>query len=168
MMMRANLPASRRLQSLRRKLGLLAVTVFVSPVLAIAAEVGTEIEEQPLRNSVLTSSIQMGYVVQVLLSLVLVVGVIVLISFLLKKINIQARTGSGAVRVLSVVPLGAKDRLLLVAVGEEQLLLGFSPGNVQILHTLDKPIDPTSSFGSVVEERSFMSVLSSVTRGQQS
>lgn len=166
--MRANLLAPKSRQSLRRKLGLLTATVCVSPVLAIAAEFGADGEEQPLRNSALTSSIQTDYVVQVLLSLVLVVGAIVLLSFLLKKINLQARTGSGAVRILSVVPLGAKDRLLLVAVGEEQLLIGSSPGNVQKLHTLDKPIDPTSSFGPAVEERNFMSVLNSVRRGQQS
>lgn len=166
--MRANLPAFNRQQSLCSKLRLLIVTICVSPVLAIAAEFGSEIEEQSSRNSALSSSVQTDYVVQVLLSLVLVVGVIVLLSFLLKKINLQARTGSGAVRILSVVSLGAKDRLLLVAVGEEQLLLGSSPGRVEKLHTLDKPIDPTSSFGPALEERNFMSVLSSVTRGQQS
>ena len=166
--MLTNLPASNRLQSLCSKLGLLIVTVCVSPVIAIAAEFGSEIEEQSSRNSALSNSIQTGYVVQVLLSLVLVVGVIVLLSFLLKKINLQARTGSGAVRILSVVPLGAKDRLLLVAVGEEQLLLGSSPGRVEKLHILDKPIDPTSSYGPALEEKNFMSVLSSVTRGQQS
>jgi flagellar protein FliO/FliZ len=166
--MGANLPASRRHRLLRGKVGPLLAMAFVSPVLAIAAEFGADLEEQPLRNSALTNSIQTDYVVQVLLSLVLVVSVIVLLSFLLKKINLQARTGSGAVRILSVVPLGAKDRLLLVAVGDEQLLLGSSPGNVQKLHTLDKPIDPTSSFGPAVEERNFMSVLNSVRRGQQS
>jgi flagellar protein FliO/FliZ len=166
--MRANLTASRRHRLLRRKLVLPVSTIFVSPVLALAAEFGADLEEQPLRNSALTSSIQTDYVVQILLSLVLVVGVIVLLSFLLKKINLQARTGSGAVRILSVVPLGAKDRLLLVAVGDEQLLLGSSPGNVQKLHTLDKPIDPNFNFGPTVEERNFMSVLGSVRRGQQS
>ncbi|PCI81657.1 MAG: flagellar biosynthetic protein FliO [SAR86 cluster bacterium] len=168
MKMQVNPAVSNWQQSLRRKLRLLTLTACVSPIHAIAAEFGSEIEERSARNSALTSSIQTDYVVQVLLSLVLVVGVIVLLSFLLKKINFQARTGSGAVRILSVVPIGAKDRLLLVAVGEEQLLLGSSPGSVQKLHTLDKPIDPTSSFGPALEERNFMSVLSSVRRGQQS
>lgn len=166
--MEISLSASNWQQSLRRKLGLLIVTVCASPVLAIAAEFGYEIEEQSSRNSALTNSVQTDYVVQVLLSLMLVVGVIVLLSFLLKKINLQTRTGSGAVRILSVVPLGAKDRLLLVAVGEEQLLLGSSPGSVQKLHTLDKPIDLTSSFGSAPEGKNFMSVLNSVRRGHQS
>ncbi|MFT4814756.1 MAG: flagellar protein FliO/FliZ [Pseudohongiellaceae bacterium] len=166
--MRANLPASRKHRLLRRKLGLFVATIFVSPVLAIAAEFGADLEEQPLRNSALTGSIQTDYVVQVFLSLVLVVGVIVLLSFLLKKINLQARKSSGAVRILSVVSLGAKDRLLLVAVGEEQLLLGSSPGNVQKLHTLAKPIDPISNFEPAVEESNFMSVLNSVRRGRQS
>jgi len=166
--MRADVSVSNSRQSLRRKLKLLIVTASISPVLVFPAEFGSEIEEYSSRNSALTSSIQNNYVLQVLLSLVLVVGVIVLLSFLLKKINFQARTGSGAVRILSVVSIGGKDRLLLVAVGEEQLLLGSSPGSVQKLHTLSKPIDPTSSFGPALEERTFLSVLSSIRRGQQS
>ena len=166
--MRTNPSASNWQQSMRRKLRLLSVTVCVFPLFAIAAEFESVIEELPSRNSALTSSVSTDYIVQVLLSLVLVVAVIVLLSFLLKKMNLQARTGTGAVRILSVVPLGAKDRLLLVAVGEEQLLLGCSPGSVQKLHTLDKPIDPASIFGPATEERNFMSVLNSVRRGHQS
>jgi len=166
--MRANQLPPRWKQVLRGRIGLLIVAICVSPARTLAAEFGSQIEEQSRKNAALSGGIQTDYVVQVLLSLLLVVGVIVLLSFLLKKINLQSRTGSGAVRILSVVSLGAKDRLLLVAVGEEQLLLGSSPGNVQKLHTLVKPIDPTSNFEPVAEERNFLSVLSSVRRGQQS
>jgi len=138
--MRVNKSASRWKQALRGKIGLLIVATCALPTRTLAAEFGSQIEEQSTRNAALSGGIQADYVVQVLLSLLLVIGVIVLLSFLLKKMNLQTRTGSGAVRILSVVSLGAKDRLLLVAVGEEQLLLGSSPGNVQKLHTLKKPI----------------------------
>ena len=166
--MRANQSASRWQQMLAKKTGLLIAAICLSPAVTLAAEFSSKIDEQPASSAALSGGIQTDYVVQVLLSLLLVVGVIVLLSFLLKRIGIQTRTGSGAVRILSVVSLGAKDRLLLVAVGEEQLLLGSSPGSVQKLHTLDKPIDLSSSFDAVTDERSFMSVLSSVRRGQQS
>lgn len=154
-------------KSLYSKSFLLGVTVFGSSTFASAAELSSDLEDQSSQYSTL-SSIQFDYILQVILSLVLVVAVIVLLSFLLKKMNLQARTGSGAVRILSVIPLGAKDRLLLVAVGDEQLLLGSSPGNVQKLHTLEKPIDPDSNSGADIEDKSFMSVLSSITRNQQS
>lgn len=167
-MMRVNPTVSRCMQSFFKLLRLMAVMACVLPAQALAAEFGSGIDDQPSRNSALAGSIQTDYVIQVLLSLVLVVGIIILLSFLLKKINLQARTGSGAVRILTVVPIGAKDRLLLVAVGEEQLLLGSSPGSVQKLHTLSKPIDTSSNSELAAEEGSFMSVLNSVRRGQHS
>ena len=139
----------------------------VMPELVFAAELATEIEEQAFRSAALSGGIQTDYIVQVLLSLILVVGVIVLLSYLVKRLNLQSRAGSGAVRILSVVSIGAKDKLLLVEVGEEQLLLGSSPGNVQKLHLLEKPIDIHSKPESVSAERNFLSVLSSVRKGQQ-
>lgn len=166
--MRANKLTSIWKQGLRAKLKLFMVTICLPPPLVFAAEFGSQIDEQASRNAALSGGIQTDYIVQVLLSLLLVIGVIVLLSFFLRKMNFQARTGSGAVRILSVVSLGAKDRLLLVAVGEEQLLLGSSPGRVQKLHTLETPIDLSSNLEPAAEERNFMSVLSSVTRGKQS
>ncbi|MEX0965160.1 MAG: flagellar biosynthetic protein FliO [Pseudohongiellaceae bacterium] len=165
--MRAKLMAHCGPQGLRRTIGFFLATLCLSPALAMAAEFGSEIDERSQQNSALNGSIQTDYVIQVLLSLVLVVAVIVLLSYLLKKMNLQAATGSGAVRILSVVPLGAKDRLLLVAVGEEQVLIGSSPGCVQKVHTLKKPIDPNFKSESAVQESSFMSVLNTVRRGQQ-
>ena len=167
-MMRVNPAAMRCVKLLRKIQGRLLMLVCALPARALAAEFASDIDIEPTQNSALAGGIQTDYIVQVLLSLLLVVGIIVLLSFLLKKINLQARTGSGAVRILTVVPLGAKDRLLLVAVGEEQLLLGASPGGVQKLHTLNKPIDPSLGREPAAEQGSFLSVLNSVTRGQRS
>ncbi|GJM11625.1 MAG: hypothetical protein DHS20C12_00280 [Pseudohongiella sp.] len=164
--MRVSLLASSSLRLVRQALSLLALVLCHWPALVFAAEFGSEIEEQPLRNAALSGGIQTDYIVQVLLSLLLVVGVIVLLSFLLKKMNLQTRSGSGAVRVLSVTSIGAKDKLLLVAVGEEQLLLGSSPGNVRKLHTLEKPIELSTTHAANKEEGNFLSVLNSVRRGQ--
>ncbi len=162
--MRVKRSATASWQSVFASLKLALMMTLVSPALAAAAEFGSEIESRPSRNSALAGSIQTDYLVQLVLSLLLVVGIILLLSFVLKKINLQARTGSDALRILSVVPLGAKDRLLLVAVGDEQLLLGSSPGSVQMLHTLNKPIATNSGVEPSVEESSFMSVLNSVRR----
>ncbi len=137
------------------------------PKVVSAAEFATEIDDQAFRSAALSGGIQTDYIVQVLLSLLLVVGVIVLLSYLVKRLNLQSRAGSGAVRIISVVSIGAKDKLLLVEVGEEQLLLGSSPGNVQKLHLLEKPIDIHPKSEPVSGERNFLSVLSSVRKGQQ-
>jgi len=153
--------------TIRQTLCVLAVSLCPFSMTALAAEFESEIESQAVRSAALSGGIQTDYIVQVLLSLLLVVGVIVLLSVLVKKFNLQSRTGSGAVRVLSVVPIGAKDKLLLVEVGEEQILLGSSPGSLQKLHKLETPIDLSSKSETDTQQKNFLSVLSSVRRGQQ-
>lgn len=147
---------------------ILCVAIAVAaPLSVFGAEFESQIDDQATRNAALSNGIQTDYIVQVLLSLIVVVGVIVLLSYLVKKLNLQSRAGTGAVRVLSVVPIGAKDKLLLVEVGDEQLLLGSSPGSVTKLHRLETPVQVSAKSPAGADEGSFLSVLSSVRRGQQ-
>lgn len=44
-------------------------------------------------------------------------------------------------RVIGGVSMGSKERIVLMQVGEEQILLGVSPGRIQRLHVLNKNID---------------------------
>jgi len=46
-----------------------------------------------------------------------------------------------SLRVIGGITLGQKDRVVLLQVGEEQLLLGVSPGRIQTLHKLEKNIE---------------------------
>ncbi|MHB0887408.1 flagellar biosynthetic protein FliO [Acidithiobacillus sp.] len=43
----------------------------------------------------------------------------------------------GALRVVASLPLGARERLLLIQMGEQQLLLGVTPAGITLLHTLE-------------------------------
>ena len=44
-------------------------------------------------------------------------------------------------KVVSSLPLGAKERLVVVQVGKEQLLLGVSQQQVALIKTLDEPLE---------------------------
>ena len=46
----------------------------------------------------------------------------------------------GTLRILGGLSLGTREKLVLVKVGETQLLLGVAPGQVRKLHVLDTPI----------------------------
>ena len=46
-----------------------------------------------------------------------------------------------SLKVIGGVSMGQKERVVLMQVGEEQLLLGVSPGRIQTLHVLPKPIE---------------------------
>ena len=51
----------------------------------------------------------------------------------------------GTMRVIASLPLGARERLLLVEVGKQQLLLGATPAGITLLHTLSEPLPLDSS-----------------------
>ncbi|MDH5802647.1 MAG: flagellar biosynthetic protein FliO [Gammaproteobacteria bacterium] len=57
-------------------------------------------------------------------------------------------TAGGDLRVVAGLALGARERLLVVQVADEQLLLGVAPGRVSKLHVLAKPITPKQGSGT--------------------
>ncbi len=82
---------------------------------------------------------------QVLLALVLVLFLIVGMAWLMRRIGGLTQVGGGVVRVLGGVPVGQRERVVLIQVGSRQLLLGVAPGRVQTLHVLDEPVSVSAS-----------------------
>ncbi|UVL86683.1 flagellar biosynthetic protein FliO [Pseudomonas sp. B21-028] len=82
-----------------------------------------------------------GQLAQLVLGLLLVLGVIFLLAWLLRRVQQAGPTGKG--QVIDIVgsrALGPRDRLVLVQVGNEQILLGLSPGTITALHVLKEPV----------------------------
>jgi flagellar protein FliO/FliZ len=73
--------------------------------------------------------------------LVGVLAAFVAVLWLLKRFQPGARAAAGPMRVLSTLSLAPRERLLLVQVGRQQLLLGSSAQGLQCLHVLAEPID---------------------------
>lgn len=78
---------------------------------------------------------------QWLVSCALVIGFILLLAWFMKKSRLVQPMAQGPLRVLSSLPLGTRERLLVVKVGEQQLLLGVTPGNIHLLCQLEQPLD---------------------------
>ncbi|HHQ4668941.1 flagellar biosynthetic protein FliO [Aeromonas veronii] len=76
-----------------------------------------------------------------LISSLMVIGLILVLGFLLKKSKIANAMGGGQMRVIATLPVGYKERLLVVKVGEQQLLLGVTPQQVNFLYRLEEPLD---------------------------
>lgn len=75
-------------------------------------------------------------------ALVLVVALILVLSWLAKRMPGMGG-GAGAhpsLRIVGALALGPRDRLVVVEVGETQLLLGVGAGGTRTLHTLDQPL----------------------------
>jgi flagellar protein FliO/FliZ len=86
-------------------------------------------------GSVVASSL-----LQMLLALTVVLSAIGITAFLLRRLNRFSTPATGAFRILGGLSLGARERVVLLQVGDQQLLLGVAPGRVQTLHVLDKPL----------------------------
>ncbi|TWI08018.1 flagellar biosynthetic protein FliO [Aerolutibacter ruishenii] len=81
-----------------------------------------------------------GTAASAVLALLLVVGLILLLAWLAKRMPGLTGTTHPGLRVLGSVALGPRDRVVLVEVGQTQLLVGVGAGGPRTLHTLDTPL----------------------------
>ncbi len=81
-----------------------------------------------------------GSVLQVFLGLVAVLILIGAGAWMLRSVLRLQPTMSGQLRILGGLSMGARERVVLLKVGETQLLLGVAPGRIQTLHVLDRPL----------------------------
>ncbi len=81
-----------------------------------------------------------SYLIKLTGGLVLVVAVIFTLAWLVKRLNLAQHSQNGLLRIVAGLAVGTKDRIVLLQVGDEQILLGLSPGRIEKLHTLSDPI----------------------------
>ncbi len=82
-----------------------------------------------------------GSLVQVTLSLGLVLAIIFIAAWLVRRMRTFNRVAPGAIEILADVALGTKERAVLLQVGKQQLLVGVAPGRVSTLHVLNEPVE---------------------------
>lgn len=76
---------------------------------------------------------------QTVLGLALVIGILFLAAYLLRKLNGGRGFGnSGPLRVVGGLVIGPRERIVLVEIGDEWIVVGLAPGQIQTLHTLPK------------------------------
>ncbi|GID07559.1 MULTISPECIES: flagellar biosynthetic protein FliO [Pseudomonas] len=87
-----------------------------------------------------------GQLTQLVFGLLLVLGLIFLLAWLLRRVQQAGPAGKGQViELIGSRALGPRDRLMLVQVGNEQILLGLSPGTITALHVLKEPVQVPSA-----------------------
>lgn len=74
-------------------------------------------------------------------ALLLVIGLILALGWLARRMPGFGRNAStNGLRMVASLPIGARERVVVVEVGTTQLLLGVGPGGTRTLHTLDAPL----------------------------
>jgi flagellar protein FliO/FliZ len=77
---------------------------------------------------------------QLTLSLVAIVLLIFAISWVLKRMKLAGPRRSGDIAVIDELSLGPRDRIVLIRVGDAQVLVGIGPSGVVPLLPLTTPI----------------------------
>ena len=93
-----------------------------------------------------------GQLMQLVLGLLLVLGLIFFLAWLLRRVQQAGPAGKGQViELIGSRSLSQRDRLVLVQVGNEQILLGLTPGTITALHVLKEPVQVPSTEAATPE-----------------
>jgi len=86
-----------------------------------------------------------GGLASVTLALLIVLAAIFAIAWVARRVRGIGNRVGNAIDILADVPLGPKERAVLIKVGAEQILIGVAPGRVSALHVLREPVEITKS-----------------------
>ncbi|MGH8052352.1 MAG: flagellar biosynthetic protein FliO [Stenotrophomonas sp.] len=75
--------------------------------------------------------------------LLVVLGLIIGLGWVLKRLPGGAFRPAEGLKVIASINVGAKERVVVVDVNGQQLLLGVTAGGISALHTLPEPLPQT-------------------------
>ena len=105
---------------------------FVSPAFAVDALTTTQ--------NVTASPDVTASIFKVTGGLLLVIVAIFGSAWFFRRFGNFSPVANDSLRVIGGLTMGQKEKIVLLQVGEEQVLIGVAPGNIQKLHVLEKPI----------------------------
>lgn len=98
----------------------------------------TALPVAPALPSASSASSSAGSLLQTTLALAFVLALLVGLAWLLKRYGPKSMGGSSAVRLVGSLSVGARERILVVEVGEQWIVVGASPGRMNALATMPR------------------------------
>jgi flagellar protein FliO/FliZ len=86
------------------------------------------------------SPLSVSSLAQLTLSLMAILALIVAISWILRRFKLANPRSRGAIAVIDELALGPRERIVLLSVGDCQVLVGVGAGGVVALSPLSTPI----------------------------
>lgn len=74
-------------------------------------------------------------------SLLFVIAIIFILAWALKRMRLPSMMGQDGLRIVRQLPVGTKERLVIVHTGEEQFLVGITANSINLVSKLDKPVE---------------------------
>lgn len=129
---------------------LLRVILLLTPLPALAAETASP-------------GISTATYLQAALALSLIVALLACTAWLARKVSGGKRFGQGGLKVIGGVALGPRERIVLLEIGNEWLVIGIVPGQIRTLHRLAKGSSLQEEDLSVATEKPFAQWLRNIS-----
>jgi flagellar biosynthetic protein FliO len=107
-----------------------------------------------------------GTYIQAGFALALIVALLAATAWLARKVSGGKGSGQAGIKVIGGVALGPRERIVLLEVGNDWLVIGIVPGQIRTLHRLDKGSLPDATSASSAE-KPFAQWLQTVTNRSQ-
>ncbi|MCD6026394.1 MAG: flagellar biosynthesis protein FliO [Solimicrobium sp.] len=90
-----------------------------------------------------------GNIVQIVVSLIVVIGLLILLSVAFKKFGLDRMNSNFPVKVINAINLGSNQRIMTIEVGDEWLVLGITAQHITTLTSMPRQeVSDKSHFGS--------------------
>ena len=105
---------------------------------------------------------------RVTVALLVVIGAVIVAGRMARRMRGFGGGTTAGLAVLGQLPVGPRERAVLIRVGQHQLLLGVAPGQVRTLHVFEDPTpahtptagaDVPSSAAGALDRPTFRSIL---------
>ena len=114
-----------------------ALTVFIlCPIQAFAGNDASG----PRIAGAASGPVEVTAVFQVLAALIFIIILITALAWAYKRYGYVAAANGSSMKVVGAISLGGKEKAVLLQVGEDQVLLGVSPGYVRKIHDIKEPV----------------------------
>ncbi|WP_173052003.1 flagellar biosynthetic protein FliO [Candidatus Nitrotoga sp. AM1P] len=117
---------------------------FYTPLLATAQNTRPAYTPPP------PATMSSGSIMQVIFSLLLVLAAVVLVAWILKRINLPQHAAGNLIKVQAAVAVGQRERIVLVEINDTWLVVGVAPGQVRTLHSMPKAELPTTQVSMAI------------------
>lgn len=139
---------------------MVALACFSTPAVVIAGE-----ESVAASRAAALQPMAADNLLQTGLGLFMVLALILAVAWIARRMG-RFQGGSGSsLRVIGGLSMGTRERVVLIQVGETQLLVGVAPGRVQTLHVLPEAVSAPDA--DTNQENAFATSLNSLLKGRQ-
>ena len=128
-------------------------------VLAMMSSAGQVLALPVATASVVPPSSPTANMLQVVLGLVVVLGLMAGAAWLLKRVSAARSPAGHAIKIIGGVAVGNRERVMVVEVADQWIVVGVAPGSVNALATFPRQTLPVSNESAPAVATNFASWL---------